>query len=211
MMKAAKAPTILIATVLLAACSAEIEVREINQKTIAQGTQIDGVPFRKKSRYEVEILELQEDGQYKPVADLKDNVKTLPDPERLYVLQFTGGPLANAGPTVSLNSDSTLKEIKLKTDSQGDEALGAIEKQVTAVQEERDRRETEKQTNLTTQDNLLVSYYDAKIAAEQAQLEYDALSSPTIVDKSKLELAKRKANIAARNAGKIQPYPNIGS
>lgn len=57
----------------------------------------------------------------------------------------------------------------------------------------------------------MISYYDAKIAADQAQLEYDAQASPSVVDKSKLELANRKANIAARNAGETLPYSNIGS
>lgn len=191
-------------------CSSEIKVREINQAKIETGDTVDGIPFRKLTRYVVQIYEKGSDKKYKLVEGVKGNVQSLPDPDRLYVLQFDSGAFANANPEIAINSDSTLGQVTLKTDSQGSQAIDAVTTQIGNLKDEVEAREAAKKTALTNEDTLLNSYYEAKILAEEAELAFAALPSPTTVDKSKLDLVKRKANIAARDAGKLAPYPDVG-
>jgi hypothetical protein len=208
-MNVCKICSLSLAAILLAACSAEIRVREINQDEIKRGDPINGVPFRKRTRYRIEVYQLGSEGKYVLVEDVKDNIQTLPDPNKLYVLQFYGSVLANANPIVDLHGDSTLKQVQLTTDSQGDELLTAAGEQAKAISDARDAKETAKEAERTADETALVAYYDAKIAAEQAQADFDELETKTEAEKSKLELAKVKANIAAKHAGEPKPYPDV--
>lgn len=194
---------------LVAACSAEVKVSELDVGA-PPGSRVDGIPFRTKERYLVKVYQKSEKGYLEVAREMQ----TLPNPNKIYILQHIGQLLSNSNTKFTLNSDGTLKAVQLGADSQLDEAVSALEEQVSAagttIQEIRTAKESERQAD----ENLDVAYQTTLNAAtlavaELAELPQDAAPSIVLAKQNEVQLKKLEANIAARRANLPRPFPEV--
>ena len=202
---------------LLGACSAEIKVSELPSDA-QPGTTVNGVPFRTKERYLVKVYRKSEDG-YQQVYQ---QMETLPNPDRVYVLEHLGQLLSNTETKFVLQRDGTLDSVDLAADSQLDEALVALGEQVqatgTTIEEIRTARAAEKtaeETELQQEETAAVDYQTALNAATEAEAQLAELpaespASTVLAQQNRVKLLKLQANIAARRAGLPRPFPEVG-
>jgi hypothetical protein len=192
---------------LLAGCSAEIQVGELTGNEEA-GAPIDGVPFRVKERMLVRVVQKSANGY----EQIHEQLETLPNPYRLYVLRYRGGPLANATTQFTLEPDGTLTKVSVKSTSQGEQALTALGTQIESIAGRVAALDTARETERRAEEDAIVAYQEALNAARDAEAELLSLpSTAAAVDRIKkeneFELLKLKANIAARRAGIREPFP----
>ena len=204
-------------SLILSGCSGQMTVTEI-EATAPPGTRIDGVPFRIKERYALKLY------HYNPIKKEYEPVKgfrgagaeggesthiTMANTDRLFVLQFHGDALADTKPSFGLNIDGTLKEAKIEiTGDHGLEAVKELTKQIDAFKKRRD------ELNQPPADNLLTSALTTKHEAENAVIALQELSPDTSESEKRAkrqaaDLAKLKANLAARAANLPLPYPGF--
>ena len=201
----------------LGGCSGQLTVTEIDPDA-QSGTKIDGIPFRIKERYELKLYHLNPvKGEYELVKGFGGSREegtegthiTMANTDRLFILQFQGDALADAKPSFDLNIDGTLKEAKLEiVGDHGLEAVTELTKQIDAFKKQRD------EANKPPGDNLLTSALMTKHEAENAvialqELSPDASDSERRVKRQAADLAKLKANLAARAANLPLPYPDF--
>ncbi|QGJ18590.1 MULTISPECIES: hypothetical protein [unclassified Polaromonas] len=177
------------------------------------GTEVKGIPFRTKERYQATLYRLI-DGSYHPV-EAKDTVVTLANQEQLYLLGLNGSPLSDSTVSVALNPDNTLQSVSVDSKSKGEDALTELSSQAKAISDARDARDTAGKTALNTSEDARLAAMDAKKDAVLAQLALDTLSdSATLKDRTTAELtlarAKLVANQKARRAELPLPYPDAG-
>jgi hypothetical protein len=205
------AALLLVFAASLAGCASEILVKEI-PNDLAAGSDVDGVPFRVPKRFLAVIYEKRDKGYFK-LAELP---LTLPDPDRLYVLNFKSQVFSNATIDIAANADNTLQQVSLKSAASGAAALTALGTQVNAVATAQQARKTASTTADTTSANLTIAADKAKQAADLALLQYQNLAAKpdtSAVDLLKAAQAARSAqldaNEAARLAGKPPYFPDI--
>ena len=205
----ARRASLLLPCLLLAACSAATKVNDIT--TAEPGATIHGIPFRLADRYRVRVFQLRPDGTYEPVFT---DVRDMPNQQRIFALNFKGDPLSDHEFKVVLNSDNTLKSTHLKTTQHISDAANALATQASAVNTALQQRRTAEATARSTSQTLEEAYIDAKGKAEIAVAQYNAALAKTdataveiATAKATMELAMKKANNAAANAGKPLPYP----
>ena len=201
----------------LGGCSGQMTVTEIEAEA-KPGTRIDGVPFRIKERYELKLYhfnsakrryELVKGFGIAGVAGDKGTHITMANTDRLFVLQFHGDPLADLKPSFGLNVDGTLKETKIEiVDDHGLEAIAELTRQIDAFKTKRD------ELSEPPDDNVLTSALMAKHAAENAaialkELAPGASEGERRAKRQAADLAKLKANLAARAANLPLPYPDF--
>lgn len=198
-------------------CSGQFTVTEIDTNAPA-GTRINGIPFRIKERFKLNLY------HFNPVERRYELVKgfggagdegnegthiTMANTDRLFVLKFHGDALADVKPSFDLNIDGTLKEAKLEV--VGEHGLKAVTELTKQIDEFKKRREEEKQPPA---DNVLTTALTAKHEAENAvialqELSPDASAGERRTRRQAADLAKLKANLAARAAKLPLPYPEF--
>lgn len=205
----------LVLVSFLTGCASSLKVSEISND-LKPGSAVNGIPFRAPKRFSLTVYELTDAG-YKEVH--KETV-TLADPDRLFVLGFESQPLSSATVELKLNADNTLSEVKLKSDSKGDEvmtevttqlaAIGAADKASAAADV---AKATAAQAQTTAAASLRNAAEKARMAAELAKLEADTLERSGTANELELQKAKDKArsamldaNEAGRLAGKGENY-----
>jgi hypothetical protein len=203
-------------SVLLGACSAEISVNEIGPED-PPGTTVDGIPFRTNERYVVKIYQKTDQGY----VERHEQMETLPNPNKIYVLRHLGQMFSNSDTKFVLNDNGTLSTVHLGADSQLDEAVAALEQGVSdagktldEIRSAEEARRTAEEGQLTTEEDLDVAYQKALNAANKAIVERASLgdnATPAdIVEKdNQVALTKLEANIAARRAGLPRPFPEV--
>ena len=201
----------------LGACGGELTVTEI-ETTYPSGTRIDGMPFRVKERYELKLYHFnRKDQRYELVKGFGGSGDggnegthiTMANTDRLFVLQFHGDALSDTKPSFGLNLDGTLKEAKIEiTGDHSLEAVTELTKQIDAFKKKQD------ELNQPPDDNLLTSALTTKQEAENAVIALNELSPDTSDSEKRTkrqaaDLAKLKANLAARAADLPLPYPGF--
>jgi hypothetical protein len=202
---------ILAMSASLAGCSSEILVKEI-PNNLKAGSTVEGIPFRVPKRFSAKIYEKQNDG-YKEVATLP---VTLPDPDRLYTVNFNSQALANPTFDLMANADNTLQQVSLKSKSKGSDALTAVGAQLNSAATALQSRKTAGIASDTATANSAIAADKAYQAAELAILQYkNALAKPDVTAEDLLkasQLARSTqldANEKARLAGKPSYFPEI--
>ncbi len=196
---------------LLAGCSGSINVTELDLDE-KPGKVVNGVPFRVKERYQVEVYEKGKKGY----ALIHSETRTLANPDKLYVLHYFGGPLANSTTKFVMQPDGSINDVSMSVTSQGEEALTEVGKQVEAVATKVDANRTAREAERRTDEDATVAALEALNDVHQKQLELSALPPDAApADRARiedeLELLKLKANIGARRAGQPRPFPEVGS
>lgn len=204
---------ILLAVGWLAGCSTQVRVSELDN-ALKPNSDVDGLPFRALKRYKLALYRMV-DGRYMQVQADK-GAATLPDPDRLYVLQMRGMPLSEDTVTVALNPDSTIKKLTVDVKGKDKEALDALAKAIGDVDQAKTARETAAETATTTAEAARLAAQKARQEAEVAELELAALptNSTAVARKNaenKLANARLEANQKARKAGLPIPFPDVGT
>lgn len=207
-----RTPFFLIAAALtLTGCSSRLVVSEIST-TESAGKVVDGIPFRMKKHFDVELYELQND-KYVKVATMQ---YALADPSRLYILGLKGGAMADPTLDLTLDGDNTIKTVALKNVSKGADALKEAGAQLNAVTTAIAAQDTKETTATNAAATAAIAADTAWQEAEVAALEYKiALANPNISEvdllkaKNKERGAKLKANENARLAGKPPYYADV--
>ena len=198
---------------LLAGCSTQVRVSELDH-ALKPNSDVDGVPFRAVRRYKLQLYHLV-DGKYVQVQADK-GAATLPDPDRLYVLQMRGMPLSDDTVTVTLNGDSTIKKLTVDVKGKDKEAIDALSKAIGDVDQARSARESAAETGTTTGEAARLAAQKARQDAEIAELELAALPADATAvtrktSENKLANARLEANQKARKAGLSLPFPSVGT
>jgi hypothetical protein len=194
---------------LVGACSAEVKVSELAPGA-PPGTPVDGIPFRTKERYIVKVYQKSDKGY----VEVAKQMHTLPNPNKIYVLHHIGQLLSNSDTKFTLNDDGTLKTVHLGAQSQLDEAVTALEEQVSAAGTTIEKIETAKESERQAEEDLDVAYQTALNAAtlavaELAELPQDVAPSVLLAKQNEVRLKKLEANIAARRANLPRPFPEV--
>ena len=214
-MKFAASITILFLALssLLNGCSARVAVQELDPKQ----TTIDGVPFRIKERYVMEVYQLTDKGYEK----IGEQLATLPNQKRVYLLQHFGKAFANSNTKFTLRGDGTLSSVSLSSTNTGPDALTAVGDQLTSISQKvkdlhtaKEDKKKQSETNLETTETGEVAYLTAYNAATLAQAQLDELSKDAtdatrLAKKNEVTLLKLQANIAARRANLPRPFPDV--
>ena len=173
------------------------------------------VPFRAMRRYKVALYRLAPNGKYEQVQADK-GAATLPDPERIYVLQMKGQPLSDDTVTVTLNHDSTIKKLVVDIKGKDKEGLDAITKSIGDIDSARTAKDTTAETATTTGEAARLVAQKARLDAEMAVLELAALPADATpvarkTVENKVANLKLEANQKARKAGLALPFPDVGT
>jgi hypothetical protein len=202
-----------LALVSLLGCSARIAVKELKPTDES----VDGVPFRVKERYVLEVYQKTDAGYVK----VGEQLATLPNPDRVYLLQHFGKAFANSGTKFKLRGDGTLETVALSSESTSADALAALGEQVDAIAEQakalesaREEKDQAKEAARQATEQGEVDYVTAYNAAALAQAELDELpkdasASTRLAKENEVKLLKLQANIAARRADLPRPFPNV--
>ena len=195
--------------VLCAGCASQVIVDEIPQNLPA-GSAVDGIPFRVSKRFVAVIYEKRVTG-YEEVSRLP---VTLPDPDRLYVLNFNSSIFANPTFDLALNADNTIQSVSLKGISSANIALTNAGATISSVASANQTKNAAGFVQTGTDLGLAVAADVAKQAADLAGLQYDTLKAKqdaSPVDLLAASQAKRtlelKANQAAFAAHKPPYFP----
>lgn len=196
--------------VFVSGCASEVGVHEL-PSSIKPGDAVDGIPFRVQKRFDAVIYE-KTDAGYKEVKTLP---VTIPDPNRLYVINFNAQFFANPTFDLQLNPDNTLSQVSLKSKSSAAAALKEAGTQINAVAKAKSDAAKDATTAATATADLQIALSSAKSDARIAEAEYDLVknkSDATTLDLLKAEKKVREtqltANKAAQLAGKPLPYPD---
>jgi hypothetical protein len=103
------------------------------QPTSPDPGDVEGVPSRIKKPYTIIVYKnfgKAEEPDYKPVFK---TWQRLPDQERMFTANFDSGYFADENLTLTINPDSTLQNVDLKTSIKADEALAGLAGQASAL------------------------------------------------------------------------------
>lgn len=203
-----------LAATLLGGCSSQVRVSELDNDLKA-GSEVNGLPFRAMRRYKVALYRMTPIGKYELVQADK-GAATLPDPERLYVLQMKGQPLSDDTVTVTLNPDSTIKKLVVDVKGKDKDALDAVTKAIGDVDAANKAKDTAAETATTAGEAARLAALKAKLDAEIAVLELAALPADATpvarkTVENKVANLKLDANQKARKAGQALPFPDVGT
>ena len=149
-----------------------------------------------------------------------EQLATLPNSDRVYLLQHLGKALANSNTKFTLRGDGTLASVSLSSQSTSGEALTAVGEQLNSIAQKakaldtaKEEQEKAKETELQAAEQGDVNYLTAYNAALLAQTQLDELASNTtastrLAKENEVRLLKLQANIAARRADLPRPFPD---
>jgi hypothetical protein len=121
-------PFLFAAILVLAGCSAEVDTVEMRPQE--SSSVVDGLPFRVAEPYDVVVWQRQPTGSMKEVYRQR---MELPNPDRLFLLRYTGLPLSDATSSVKLNPNGTLSKVDVSSESQAAAAVAETGKQIQDV------------------------------------------------------------------------------
>jgi hypothetical protein len=201
--------TVFLAIAMLSACSSINKITDITD--VQPGTAITGVPFRVADNYRLQVYRLQKDGSYKRVHSQSHY---LPDQDRVFAASYDAWGLSDHEFKLELNDDNTLKTTSLTSKQKATEAAGAFADEAVARRTAREERSTAASAGATLQRTREADAVDSKGKAAIAQAQLDATlakADATEIDRvtvqANFDLAKKKANSAAIEAGLPWPYP----
>lgn len=200
--------------VLLAGCSTQVSVKELDLQTVKAGDAVDGLPFRTLQRYQLDMYRRDGDQYVKVQQDQR--MATLADLKHVYVLQMSGMPLSNDTVGVTLNKDNTIKKISVDIKGQNKEALDKLTSFAGEIDAGKTAKATAAETATSGGEALRLASLQAQQTADLAALELAALPADASAltrktAENKLVLAKLTANQAARKAGQALPFADIGT
>jgi len=203
----------LAAVAWLPGCSTQVRVSQLDNGLEA-GADVDGLPFRAMRRYKLALYRLV-DGKYVQVQADK-GAATLPDPDRLYVLQMRGMPLSDDTVTVTLNEDNTIRKLVVDSKGKDKEAADALSKAIGDVDASRTASETAAETATATAEAARLAAQKARLDAETAEVELAALNADATAlarktAENKVANLRLEANQKARKAGLPLPFPDVGT
>lgn len=179
---------------VLSGCSTKPAVYDIsNTLTATTEVKVEGYPFRVTADHQVTIFVLSDESdKYTKVAASKQR---LADQNRLFAMNYSGGPFATNTLKVVHNSDATLKSMSLTSSDTSDKTIDAITSAVTG--------NATKKTAAVASAKAVV---EADKAVRDAQKELDELPSTASAERRALqerilESAKEQAAAARAAAG----------
>lgn len=191
-----------------AGCSAQVDTTEIDP--INPPAVVAGLPFRVAAPYDVVLWQHQPDGSYKEVY--RERMQ-LPDPDHLYVLHYTGYPLASATSKITLNPDGTLSKVEVSdVKSEAPAAASAIAKQVEAVGSAKAAAAAAEAQRAATKDSDELAYAKALQAARDKADEVARIApgDPQLPSAQRaLAVLQIEANQAAEKAHHSPPFPGV--
>lgn len=198
--------------VLAAAASACSSVNIVTDITdVKAGSAIAGVPFRLAENYRLQVFRLQKDGTYEQIHT---QTHYMPDQDRVYAASYDAWGLSDHEFKLELNDDNTLKTTSLTSKQKASDAAGALADEVTTRRTARAERAAAASTAATTQRTREAEAVDSKGKASVAIAQLDAVMTQAdateverVTAEANVELAKKKANSAAIEAGLPIPYP----
>lgn len=224
--------TLLVAmATTLTGCAASLEGGSVDALPAA-GSAVDGIPYRLRDQLVVEVYKLTDEG-YVPVGK---QVEMLADPTRLYMLNFDGKALSDAGLKIEQRPDGTLVNVGLTSTgktaeaaaavSSGIDALVAAEKTLADIRKAEvaatDAEDAKAKALLTASAQEQATLAQNQLAALRARDEVvrlqrklaedrqDLKPSEAFAAESAIRVAKMQANTAAVLTGLPIPYPDIG-
>lgn len=209
-------------------CAANITVSTLDDDKVDAGATVPGIPFRVAKRYKLLMYEKKDSG-YEEVRDPNNlpQMVTLPDPKRLYLLEFKGQAFSSGTVDLVLNNDNTIQQLQLKSSSTAAANLTALSTQLAAVAKAKETADkaqadaakaaaTAATSATNTAATLSIAADKAQQAAQLAELQYQTLlanpaTTPEDLLKARLNERSKKldANEAARLAGKGAYYPDV--
>ena len=215
-----------LSTFILNGCGAKYAVSELTSEDLKDGGTINGLPFRIKERYRVEVYKLvnasdKDNRKYQRLTNPNPNgikqdsdevspLITIANPDRLFVLHFKGDALADSKPSFGLNQDGTLKNAKIEEIA--DHSLEALDTLTTEIGEFETARKALKPKS--PEDADLIDALAKRHLAENAQVEFDSLpdtatESERRTARQEMEAAMLAANLAAKKAKLDLPFPDF--
>lgn len=192
------ASTNLACLALLTACSTNVKVHEIDEKTQI----VNGIPFRIAERYKLKLYKLQDD-RYEQIDVDGEKHATLPNQNHVYIMRLNGSPLSNGTVKFAINSDNTLSKVTVNSSNKGADLLSAIGTARETLSTAETQAETARIAALNAQDDVAIAELELK-ALPSTTSELDRLKAEQKVIK-----AKRTANQKARVAKIALPYPDV--
>ena len=215
---------ILLCTLLLAGCSAQLNVRELKK----QDMEVDGLPFRTRERFVVEIYQKTDNGYVK----IGEQVQIMPNPDRVYLLQHLGQAFANSDTKFTARADGTLSAVTLNSESHLADALSssgdglkslaqgyadlkkAQDDALKAREEALKEREKTRLAAIETREQAALDAQakkdEAMLAeAQLAELDRSAQPSVRLQKEQEVRFKKLEANIAANKANLPRPFPSV--
>ncbi|RZL04171.1 MAG: hypothetical protein EOP36_01680 [Rubrivivax sp.] len=178
---------------MLSGCSTKPMVHDITASlNKSANAEIQGIPFRVYTDHQVSIYVLSdEEDTYEKVSK---STQRLADMNRLFALNYSGGPFATNQLKVVENSDNTLKSMGLTSTDTSDKTIDAI----TSAVNGQTSAQAAKKANALTAAKAVV---DADKAVRDAQKDLDALPSTASAETRALyerilESAKQQATAA---------------
>ncbi|MFT4102243.1 MAG: hypothetical protein QM674_14640 [Burkholderiaceae bacterium] len=203
----------LLTAVALPGCSAMISTSELEPNADT----IDGVPFRVRERFVVEVYQKTDKGY----TSVGSDIRSLPNPNRVYLLRHKGQAFADSDSKLTLRDDGTLTTVDLNaTPKAGDvastigDSVQSLAKQVGDLRTARATAATAKETATQAGEQSDLDYLDAYNAAlvsdqQLSELGADENASVVLAKRNEVHAAKLKANVMARRAGLPRPFPDI--
>jgi hypothetical protein len=209
-MRPDKALLSLLLALVLGGCASEVEVHEL--RDAKPGDTVNGIPFRVLKPYRATVYEWTDKGY----VEMRTTPVTIPDPNRLFVINFNAQFFANPTFDLQFNSNNTISQVSLKSKSSGATAFSSLGTQISAIGKAKSDAEATVATARSTSADTQIALSNAKLDAKIAEAEYDALKNKpdaSTVDLLKAEKTMRaaelSANKAAQAAGKTLPYPDV--
>ncbi len=211
----------LLLGLLLQGCASTIHSHQVQPDLVA-GQPVDGVPFRIRDRFTMELYRKTDKGY----VLVNTQLATLADPTRLYVLNFTGQVLADSSVKFEQLPDGSLSTVKLGSTSHAAEAVTAASSGVDAfvatdkaikAARKADAADAKAAAAAVIADadaasgqsqSAVALTYAARVLEQQlAELPSDAKPSERLALQGQVDVAKMKAVAAAAKAGLDNPFP----
>ena len=209
----------------LSACATRLEVSDISE--VKPGSEIGGIPFKLQEPYRVSVHRrvTKEDGSVE-YQEVYDQLMVLPSRTRTYAIDFDADFLSDHSLELRINANGTLSYSSVGSTSKATDALETLGDQFQAIEDAQTQRDLARDAAdasaaaaataaQTAQDAALLAAMDAMIEVDAAQvalesLDEDATASQIEAARARLSRARLLANIAYRNLGRAEPFPDAG-
>jgi hypothetical protein len=189
---------LLVLSIELAGCSASVSVKPVPVPSGDTPQVVNGVPFRVPGQYTIHVYRLNKDNY----EEIRNYVRTLPDPDELYAVNFSAKALSDQKVNLKFRSDSTLSELNLSGAAQKvDEAITAIGTQAVGAFSAFQNRE------LTTLE-AANKEAEARKALADAEAALDtSTGKPAIAQEDALVAALTALNAARKAENELNDLP----
>ena len=209
-------------SVTLCGCASTLQTDMIAPGSPAR-TEVPGIPYYMPERLVAEVYQKTDKGYVK----VGEQLQTLPDPTKIYVMNFSGQMLADASLKIEQRADGTLSTVHLTGASRiaetatsvasGLDALQASKKTIAdadkAAQAQADASDASTRTKAAAATQAIYDALTTRDAVTQLELTLSDTRaglkpSEIFALESQIRLARLKANAAAVAVGQEIPYPS---